>query len=682
MGESSTGTSSSTKPPEDRLDSWKEIAAYLNRDVTTVQRWEKREGMPVHRHLHDSVGSVYASRRELDNWVSSRKSRETPESASDVTSPNQPVTPVTGTDVSQSRLKFIFLVAAIGIALAIGAGLWLRRTEYFWRSPIAEARFQPVTDFEGVQEAATISRDGHFVAFLSDRDGQKDVWVTQIGSGQFHNLTRGSAAELDNPSIRTLGFSPDGAFVTFWIRNHVGSSNGDISVWAVPTLGGEPKPYLEGVAEFDWSRDGSRLAYHTPGPGDPLFVSDGGPRPNGKPVFTAPAGLHSHFPSWSPDAKFIYFVQGALPGKLDIWRMSPSGGDLERITSNNGSVSYPVLLNRRTLMYLASDADGSGPWLYGMDVERRIPHRLSTGRDQYTSLAASADGRRLVATLADPKRTLWRLPIGNSHTALSAGEQISLTTSSGFSPRLGPNYLLYVSATGPSESIWKLDNGTSKELWSAQGARILGGPAISPDGRQIAFSVRQSGKTLLNVMQADGTNARPLSDSLDLQGSPAWAPDGQSITVAVAVHGVPHLYRVPTDGHSAIPFVREYSVEPAWAPDGRFAVYSGPDVGTNFSVKAVTPEAAPHLLPSLTLSRGARHLTFFPGRQALVFLRGDIQHKNLWLVDLETGGERQLTDVPANFDIRDFDISPDGHEVVLERVQDHSDVVLLDLTRP
>ncbi len=46
--------------PEDRLDSWKEIAAYLDRDVTTVQRWERREGMPVHRHLHDKRGSVYA----------------------------------------------------------------------------------------------------------------------------------------------------------------------------------------------------------------------------------------------------------------------------------------------------------------------------------------------------------------------------------------------------------------------------------------------------------------------------------------------------------------------------------------------------------------------------------------------------------------------------------------------
>ena len=58
--------------PTDRLDSWKEIAAYLKRDVTTVQRWEKREGMPVHRHLHDKMGSVYAVRAELDAWTHSR----------------------------------------------------------------------------------------------------------------------------------------------------------------------------------------------------------------------------------------------------------------------------------------------------------------------------------------------------------------------------------------------------------------------------------------------------------------------------------------------------------------------------------------------------------------------------------------------------------------------------------
>jgi Tol biopolymer transport system component len=333
-------------------------------------------------------------------------------------------------------------------------------------------------------------------------------------------------------------------------------------------------------------------------------------------------------------------------------------------------------------MYLASDPDGSGPWLYSMDVERRIPHRLIPGLDRYTSLAASADGRRLVVTRATANGTLWRLRIPDSPAEVSEANRIPLTTSTGSSPRLGRDYLLYVSAAGTGESIWKLANGASTELWRGEGVRVLGGPAISPDGRYIAFSVRQNGQTLLYAMQADGMNARVVADSLDLQGAPAWAPDGQSITSAANDHGVPHLFRVPINGGSPTPFVGEYSVDPAWAPDGSIVVYSGPDIGTTFSVKAVTAEAAPHPLPALTLTRGARHLAFLPGGRALVLLRGEIQHKDLWLIDLETGAERQLTHLAPDFDIRDFDISPDGRDVVIERVQERSNVELLDLSRP
>lgn len=73
------GVPSSARPagvtaPE-RLDSWKAIATYLKRDVTTVQRWERREGMPVHRHLHDKRGSVYALSTELEAWRSTRSVR-------------------------------------------------------------------------------------------------------------------------------------------------------------------------------------------------------------------------------------------------------------------------------------------------------------------------------------------------------------------------------------------------------------------------------------------------------------------------------------------------------------------------------------------------------------------------------------------------------------------------------
>src|SRR5579864_8054087 len=62
-----------TGNPADRLDSWKEIASYLRRDVRTVQRWEKKEGLPVYRHLHDKLGSIYAYRNELTEWFNTRQ---------------------------------------------------------------------------------------------------------------------------------------------------------------------------------------------------------------------------------------------------------------------------------------------------------------------------------------------------------------------------------------------------------------------------------------------------------------------------------------------------------------------------------------------------------------------------------------------------------------------------------
>jgi dipeptidyl aminopeptidase/acylaminoacyl peptidase len=84
-------------------------------------------------------------------------------------------------------------------------------------------------------------------------------------------------------------------------------------------------------------------------------------------------------------------------------------------------------------------------------------------------------------------------------------------------------------------------------------------------------------------------------------------------------------------------------------------------------------------LPNLTLTRGARRLRFLGDDNALVVMRGEIQHKDLWLINLKTGAERQLTNLPAGFNVRDFDVSPDGREIVLERVQDDSDLVLLEL---
>jgi tricorn protease-like protein len=64
-----------------------------------------------------------------------------------------------------------------------------------------------------------------------------------------------------------------------------------------------------------------------------------------------------------------------------------------------------------------------------------------------------------------------------------------------------------------------------------------------------------------------------------------------------------------------------------------------------------------------------------------VILRGELEHKDFWLVDLETGAERQLASLARDFIIRDFDVSADGREIVFDRVQENSDLVLIDLPR-
>jgi Tol biopolymer transport system component len=658
-------------PADDRLDSWKAISAYLKRDVTTVQRWEKREGMPVHRHVHDKLGSVYAYRSELDAWMSGRKPA--------VNEP-PPLEPATAERAPLRRAAWA-AAAALVILLVMAAVWWPgSRSQSTPIDSLQRAQFQMLTDFEGAEQAAAVSRDGRFVAFTSDRDGPVDVWVTQIGTSQFHNLTRGRVKQLVNPSVRTLGFTPDGAFVTFWARGVAGAAGDAIGIWAIPTLGGQPKPYLEGAAEYEWSNDGTRLTYHTPGPGDPMFVGDAAPPAQSAPIFAAAAGLHAHFPSWSRDGAHIYFVQGSVPDQMDIWRMTPEGKSAEQITRHNTVVSHPVLLDDTTLMYLANVGDGNGPRLHAMDLRDRLPRVLGTSLDRYTSLAVSGDGRRLVATRANPKGTLWRLPLADAAAHPAAMNRLSLPTGRGFSPRLGNGYLLYASQKGTGEAIWKLTDQAAVELWSASDARITGGPELSPDGLRIAFAVEQQSKSILYVMNADGTNRRIVTDAVQLRGAPAWAPDGNSIVSGADMNGTAHLVRVPLDG-GPVSVTEDFAIDPLYAPHGEFIVYSAADIGTEFPVKASTADGRPYPLPALTLTRGARRLHFLDEGRALLMMRGDIRHKDLWIVDLATGKERQLTQLPADFNIRDFDVSADGREILLERVQDHSDVVLIDLER-
>lgn len=576
---------------------------------------------------------------------------------------------------NRRALRLVSLIPVVALTLLLAAGLIVWRfvqDDYLWTNPFAEAQFRTLTDFPGDEEHAAISRDGRFVAFLSDRDGATDVWTGQIGAGEFINLTQGRALDMGNPRVRNVGFSPDGSQVNFWVR-----IMGQANVWTVPTLGGVLRPQLQ-AAEFAWSPNGTEIVYHTDTAGDPIFITEPTGKP-GKQIYVAEAGIHCHFPIWSPDGEFIYFVRGFPPDEMDIWKTPSKGGTAERLTFHNSAVAYPAFLDNRTLLYTALDNDGSGPWLYGMDVERRVPHRISFGVERYTSISASKDGRRLVTSTKNPDNSLWRIAISDRILEESDAQRVSLPAARALSPRLAPEYLLYLSSKGGDDGLWKLANGTAVELWNGSLGRLREGAAVSPDGSSVAFAAQKGGHNRLYLMKADGTGLREIAESLIIRGGPAWPPSGNWITVPGDDGKGPGLFNVPLDGGPPLELVEGPSANPVWSPDGRLLVYSGAEVGTTFPVKAVTADGKPFEFPELSLSRGANRFAFVPGQPVLIVLMGEIWHKNFWSVDLLTGRRRQITNFGREFAIGDFDVSNNGREIVFGRLKENSNVVLIEL---
>ncbi|MEO8218518.1 MAG: protein kinase, partial [Acidobacteriota bacterium] len=566
------------------------------------------------------------------------------------------------------RRRGLWIVAAIAATVLLAGGVmaWrLRRADYFWKNPLAGAHFTRLTDWESSELDAAISADGKFVAFVSDREGGFDVWVGQVGGGEFLNLTKGRFPVVGHEFIRSEGFSGDGAQV--WLRIGVKSAK-EHNVWLVPTMGGVPHPFLQNAVEAVWSPDRSHVLYYTFVPGDPMFIADrnGG---NPKQIFISKPGIHNHYPAWSPDGRFVYFVRGipSVDMAADIWRVPSAGGPAEQLTQHHARVAYPTLLDDRTLIYSAAGEDGSGSRLYAMDVERRIPHPVTSGLEEYLSVAASADGRRLVATVANPVHNLWTVPISDQMLDDSDAVRLSLPTVRATAPRFGPDYLLYLSSRGGADGLWKFQDGVETELWKGSEGPVTAAPAISPDGTEICFSVRREGRAHLYRIASDGTNAHPIAESLDVRNAPSWSRDGKWIAIVNNEGKMNPLLRVPVDGGPPVRLVDGMEgviFNPVWSPDGRLIVYTQTQGSAKGMLRGVTPDQQPVPLPEVSVLNWGDRYRFLPDGKALVVIQGEMWHQNFWFVDLGTGRRRQLTNFRPGFDVKSFDVSPDGKRIV------------------
>jgi Tol biopolymer transport system component len=248
-------------------------------------------------------------------------------------------------------------------------------------------------------------------------------------------------------------------------------------------------------------------------------------------------------------------------------------------------------------------------------------------------------------------------------------------------PRFAGASLFYLSSLGTGDGLWRYRDGQTFEIWKGADGALLETPAVSPDGSRAAIVLRRSGKRQLYVLSSDGAELQPIAETVDVRGTHCWSPDGKWIVTGGSNVGGPGLFKIPLAGGSPFRLVAGPALNPVWSPDGTLIVYVGPNMRTFAPLLAVRPDGTRVELPEISLRRLGERARFLPDGKSLIYMQGLLESQDFWRLDLTTMKSRPLTKLQNSATMRTFDITPDGRQIVFDRVRENSDVVLIDLSQ-
>ncbi len=585
-------------PGIDRLDSWKEIAAHLKRDVSTVQRWERKEGLPVHRHRHDKLGSVYAFKTELDAWWNQGRQRiESAESTVANQAAHAPTTRrAAALDDVWRRIRAgpswgrSALVVTLGLVLVFVAGVDIGRRSAPSTSADRDVTHALVT-IQPADHLSAISPDRHPArrkpsrrAIALSPDGR--VLVFSAAGGGTQQLYRRA---LDQEAATTIAgtegagipfFSPDGRWIGFWA---------DGRLKKVPTDGGTAVDLCEAEPVFgaSWGADGVIVFGGRQG----LWqVSAGG----GKPALLTTVGADefSHRqPHVLPGGHAVLFTVQSRAFRWDDARIEVlrrDTGERKNVLENGTDARYlPTghLIFVRDAVLLAAPFDVLQLRLTGGAIALRdgVMHAIGDDSEPTDSGAAQIDVSES-GTLAFVAGEIYppdqRVPVW-----VEAGgkvQPIDVPRRDYMGPRLSPDgtrLAVAHSANRRDDDIWIYDlkRGTSIRLTSDGGHAW---PIWTRDGRRVAFYTETEGPSNLYWQSADGSgNAERLTTSTFHQRPASWSPDDKELVFS---QGDPKtrgdIWAAAIDGHlvSPRPVVDGPFDEifPELSPDGHWLAYA------------------------------------------------------------------------------------------------------------
>jgi Tol biopolymer transport system component len=599
----------------DRLDSWKEIANHLNRDVRTVARWEENEGLPVYRHAKSRLkgSAVYAFKSEIDAWLRKNPPPSGESQSKQEAAPKLP-------EANRVQAGRVFWIAALLLAL-MGGGLatWRILRPQIPKQP---PRVVTLTTYRGVERFPAFSPDGRQLVFTwnGPKQNNSDLYLKLVHGGEPLPLTT-------HPGIDGwASWSPDGQFVVFarWVlgaekfealtMDPLGGSVRKIYEEQVPVQPGSYWPM------FCWMPDSREII-------GPIFPSKNPPmalavisiktleaRRLTEPVPGSPGDCS---PAMAPDGRTLAFLR-AISGRIWNLYLLPLGPDYRPIGQ---------------------------------------PRQLTAEPAGVENPMWTANGRELLyITTREGERALWRVPADGSRPPSQIESIGTIGTSWTISPR---GDLLAYSDTIANRDIWRADLGGEENVspvFSSSKDDLA--PQVAPDGKQIAFvSVRENGRRLW-VTGSNGENPIDLAP-ISYGGLPRWSPDGKQIAFDCQHGENDDICSIPAGGGAIRRLTRDPARDllPSWSRDGKW-IYLTSNRSGSLQIWKVPSDGSERGAVQLTQGGGFNAVESVDG--GTVYFSRERTASGVWKVAAAGGEEQQVGDFRFALHYSNFAVGRNG----------------------
>jgi serine/threonine protein kinase/Tol biopolymer transport system component len=611
-----------------------------------------------------------------------------------------------------SSVVFVTLACVIAVA-ALVFGL---KTQPRGAAPALAAAATPRADvairrltISGRVTHATISRDGHYVAYVARDDKGAALMLQHVATGSSITLVPAS------PTVNYSGvaFAPDG--------NHVVYTRYDGSVYGamleVPILGGTAVKLVEDADTLPaLSPDGRQLAFSRDdynGRSTVLMIAN---RDGSNPRVVAKWDLPNRAtsPSWSPDGRTIVVARSG-----EVYALSLAQNRAAKVAINGwrGTVSGVAWSNDGASLIVSGSSEraGGNVQLVRVAWPSGVATTLTNDSDSYAEPSV-ADTKAISAVQTKRESNIWSVALDGAARQLTRG--LASTAGIGGAAWLPDGRFVYSSATAGTFDLWIDDPaaGTSQQLTRAATAESH--PTLLPDNHTIVYVVRDATHGSLWRIDVDGRNARPLTSggddydfviapggkriiyaSLDQQNSrfvirgvdAGGGPSSLLATAGVALKDLQvtsseivfsayqdsmmRVFKVPVNGGGEMQrLTTGRSSGASLSPDGKLVACAFDTEDYVKSKLAIVPIGGGKPLKVIALN-GWRY-RWMPDGDSIAYTRTTGDAENIYVRSVSSGAERQVTHFTEG-GIVNFQLSPDAKQLLVTHAMQASDVVTL-----